>query len=106
HAVLFKGNTLHFICSATVLVVDGDTLPCKHRFDLLPRGGFCHDVFKGIMNGITQSVVSFQRLPVHLCLALAEMVAVTLGHLPAYLSALVPMVEIAYRLSVIVHSVV
>src|SRR5690606_11463233 len=34
------------------------------------------------------------------------MVTVTLRHLPAYLSALVPMVEIAYRLSPVIHSVV
>src|SRR5690606_36309296 len=97
---------MHFICSATVLVQDTDTMLCKHCFDLFPRSGFYHDGFKGIMYGITQSVVSFQRLPVHLCLALAEMVAVTLGHLPAYLSAPVPMVEIPYRLAVIVHSII
>src|SRR5690606_20059099 len=34
------------------------------------------------------------------------MVTVTLCHLPAYLSAFVPMVEITYRLSIVVHSVV
>src|SRR5690606_16651937 len=34
------------------------------------------------------------------------MVTVTLCHLPAYLSAFVPMVEIAYRLSIVVYSVV
>src|SRR5690606_14794709 len=56
--------------------------------------------------GVTQSVVATQRLPVYLCLTLAEMVTVTLGHLPAYLSAFVPMIEIAYRLSIVVHSII
>src|SRR5690606_40250920 len=34
------------------------------------------------------------------------MVTITLGHLPAHLSALVPMVEIAYCLSIVAHSIV
>ena len=46
------------------------------------------------------------RLPVHLCLALTKMLAIMLRHLSTYLSALVQMVEIAYRLDIVVHSIV
>src|SRR5690606_11841744 len=68
--------------------------------------GFCQDGFKGIVYRIAQSVIAPKCLPVHLCLALAEMVTVTLGHLPAYLSAFVPMVIVANGLALIVHTVV
>lgn len=58
------------------------------------------------MDGVAQFIVSFQGLSVHFCLSFAHVVTVTLGHLPAYLPVLVPVVEIIDGLALVVYPVV